>query len=100
MKNLIRRIIKHKKYDVKRIYGKDKTILILLAISLCFSICLFLLGFLTFIEIIVFPDDFISGVDFLVFGVLYTIGPIGFYNHLKVKKRKEIENELGIDFIE
>ena len=98
MKNLIRRIIRHKKYDVKYIYGKDKTILILLAISLCFSICLFLLGFLTFIEVIVFPDDFISGVDFLVFGVLYTIGPIGFYNHLKVKKRKEIENHLP-DFL-
>ena len=94
MKTLIRR----KKYNVKRIYEKDKTILFVLAISMCFSVSLFLLGFLTLIGVTGFSNDFISGFDFIVFGVLSVIGPIGFYNHLKAKKTKEMEEQLP-DFL-
>jgi len=91
-------LIRWKKYNVKQIYGKDKTILFVLAISICFSVSLFLLGFLTFIGITGFSDDFISSFDFIVFGILSVIGPIGFYNHLKAKKKKEIEEQLP-DFL-
>ena len=93
MKNLIRR-----KYNINYIYERDKTILFVLVISSCFSICLFLLGFLTLIGVTGFPEDFISGFDFIVFGVLSAIGPIGFYNHLKAKKKMEIEGQLP-DFL-
>ena len=90
--------IARKKYNVKRIYDKDKTALILFAVSLCFSICLFLLGILTFIGITRFPEEIISGFDFIVFGVLSSIGPVGFYNHMKEKKKREIEEQLP-DFL-
>ena len=93
MKNLIRR-----KYNINYIYERDKTILFVLVISSCFSICLFLLGFLTLIGVTGFPEDFISGFDFIVFGVLSAIGPIGFYNHLKAKKKMKIEEQLP-DFL-
>ncbi len=87
-----------KKYNMKRIYDKDKTVLILFAVSLCLSICLFLLGILTFIGIIGFSEEVISSFDFIVFGVLSSIGPVGFYNHMKDKKKREIENQLP-DFL-
>jgi flagellar protein FlaJ len=91
-------LIKPRKYNVKHLYGRDKNILILLAVSICFSICLFLLGFLTLLGITGFPERVISWFDFIVFGVLSTIGPIGFYNHLRAKKKKEIEEQLP-DFL-
>jgi len=90
--------IARKKYNVKHIYDKDKTVLILFAVSVCFSICLFLLGILTFIGITGFPEEILSGFDFFVFGILSFIGPIGFYNHMKDKKKREIQNQLP-DFL-
>lgn len=87
-----------KNYNAKRIYEKDKTILFILAISMSFSILLFLLGFFTLIGVIGFFNNIISGVDFLVFGLLSIIGPVGFYNHLKAKKKREIEEQLP-DFL-
>lgn len=89
---------KHKKYNLKQMYGKDTTILILTAISSCSSIILFLFGFLTLIGLLKFPDDIITGFDFFIFGVLLTFGPIGFYNHIKAKKKKDIEDQLP-DFL-
>lgn len=91
-------LLKKKKYNMKRIYGKDNTIIILLIISACFSTILFLLGFLTFIGVTGIPEDIISGFDFFVFGILSSIGPIGFYNQLKAKKKKEVEDQLP-DFL-
>jgi len=88
----------HKKYNVKRTYGKDTNILILTAASSGSSIILFLFGALTLMGITGFSEEMISGVDFLVFGVLLAIGPVGFYNHLKEKKRKDIEDQLP-DFL-
>lgn len=89
---------KSKKYNVKHTYGKDTTILIITIASSCFSILLFLIGFLTLIGVTGFSEDIISGVDFIVFGILLAIGPIGFYNHLKAKKKKDIEDQLP-DFL-
>jgi len=87
-----------KKYNVKRIYEKDKTILFILAASMCFSILLFLLGFFSLLGVAGFFNDATSGVDFLVFGLLSIVGPIGFYNHMKEKKKKDIEEQLP-DFL-
>lgn len=87
-----------KKYNVKRFYGKDRNIKILLVISLTISIILFLLGILSFLGINIFDSELISGMDFIVFGLLSSIGPIGFYNHLKAKKKRDIENLLP-DFL-
>lgn len=89
---------RRKNYNAKKIYEKDKTILFILAISMSFSILLFLLGFFTLIGVIGFFNDIISGVDFLVFGLLSAIGPIGFYNNLKSKKKRETEEQLP-DFL-
>ena len=90
--------IRIKKYNVKRFYGKDRNILILLGVSLATSVILFLLGFLSLIGINVFVSELVTGVDFIVFGLLSAIGPIGFYNHLKAKKKQEIEEHLP-DFL-
>ena len=90
--------IKTKKYDVNRYYGKDKNIMILLGISAAFSIILFFLGFLSLIGVSVIDSEIISGLEFIVFGLLSIIGPLGFYNHLKAKKKKEIEDHFP-DFL-
>ena len=89
---------KRKKYNFKNIYGKDINILIITAISSGSSVILFLLGFLVLIGVLSFPGNIISFTDFLIFGVLLAIGPIGFYNHLKSKKKREIEEQLP-DFL-
>ena len=90
--------IRIKKYDLNYFYGKDRNILILLGISCSFSILLFLLGFLSFIGVNIFYSEMIGGMDFIVFGLLSAIGPIGFYNHLKAKKKRDIEEQLP-DFL-
>jgi len=94
MKNPIR----IKKYSAERFYGKDRNVLILLGLSITCSILLFLLAALSFLGINITDPDMISGMDFIVFGLLSAIGPIGFYNHLKAKKKRDIENHLP-DFL-
>lgn len=89
---------KIKKYNINRFYGKDINILIVLGISLSFSIILFIFGFLGFIGIYIIGGGLLSGMDFIVFGLLSSIGPIGFYNHLKSKRKQQIEDHLP-DFL-
>ncbi len=89
---------KIKKYNVDRFYGKDINILIVLGISLSFSIIFFIFGFLSFIGIYIIGGGLVSGMDFIVFGLLSSIGPIGFYNHLKSKRKQQIEDHLP-DFL-
>ena len=79
--------IRIKKYDFEHFYGKDKNIIILLGISITFSMILFFLGFLSLIGINFVDSEMISGMDSIVFSLLSAIGPIGFYNHLKAKKK-------------
>jgi len=90
--------IKTKKYNVNRSYGKDRNILILLGISLTFSIIFFIIGFLGLIGALTFFDGALTGIDFIVFGILCCIGPIGFYNHIKAKRKRELEAHLP-DFL-
>jgi flagellar protein FlaJ len=87
-----------KKYNIKQIYGKDKKFLLATSISACFSFVFFFFGFLIYIGFIRFPGEFLTWVDFMVLSVLSVIGPIGFYNHLLVKKKKDVENQLP-DFL-
>jgi len=87
-----------KKYDAKKIYGKDITILILIIISSSFSVILFLLGSLTFFGYTFISVSILSGIDYIVLGLLSCLGPIGFYSHLISKNRREIENQLP-DFL-
>jgi len=87
-----------KKYSVKNVYGKDRFILYILVISMCCSALLFILGILTLMGSIVFPGEVLEGTDLIIFGLLSSIGPVGFYNHLKIKKKKDIENQLP-DFL-
>jgi flagellar protein FlaJ len=86
------------KFNIKKIYGKDTTIILLILISSSFSIILFLLGILSFLGLTGIPENILSWVDFIVLGILSLIGPLGFYNHLKTKKKREIENQLP-DFL-
>jgi flagellar protein FlaJ len=95
---IFKKLFKIKKYNVNRSYGKDKNILILLAISLTISAILFIIGFLGLIGVLTFFDGALTGVDFMVFGILCCIGPLGFYNHIKAKKKRELEAHLP-DFL-
>jgi len=90
--------IRIKKYNFNQYYGRDINILILLGVSLTFSIILFLIGFLELIGVNIIDSNAITGLDFIVFGLLSAIGPIGFYNHLKAKKKRDIEDQLP-DFL-
>ncbi len=87
-----------KKYNIKKYYGKDQKIYVVLAVSIGFSAFLFVATFLSFLSIHIFPKNVFSALDLLTFGILSTIGPIGFYNHIKIKKRQDIQNRLP-DFL-
>ena len=87
-----------KKYSIKHIYGKEKKGLLTTVIATCFSFVFLLIGFLIYIGVIRFPGELLTWVDLMVLSVLSVIGPIGFYNHLMVKKKKDVENQLP-DFL-
>jgi flagellar protein FlaJ len=90
--------IRIKKYNVKTSYGKDRNILILLSVSFSISLMLFMIGIFGLLGLIELFGDILNGVDFMVFGLLCAIGPLGFYNHMKANKKREIENHLP-DFL-
>jgi flagellar protein FlaJ len=90
--------LKLKRYSAERFYGKDRNIIILLGISMTVSVILFLLAILSFLGINLTDPNILSGMDYIVFGLLSAIGPIGFYNHLKAKKKRDVENHLP-DFL-
>jgi flagellar protein FlaJ len=58
----------------------------------------FMFAFLSLIGISIIPGDFLTSIDFIVFGVLSLIGPIGFYNHVKEKRKREVQERLP-DFL-
>jgi flagellar protein FlaJ len=94
----MKKLVNRKKYNAKQIYGKDKNIMLLLGISLSLSIILFIIGLLLLFGVARVAGDALNGMDFIVFGLLTSIGPIGFYNHLKAKKKREMEEQLP-DFL-
>jgi flagellar protein FlaJ len=66
--------------------------------SIGVSSLLFIFGFLDFIGISIVSGGFITGMDYIVFGTLGFVGPIGFYNHVKEKQKREVEEKLP-DFL-
>jgi flagellar protein FlaJ len=68
---------------------------IILGASVAVSSLFFIFAFLSFIGIL---GGVLRGVDFIVFGVLGCIGPIGFYNHIKEKRKQEVMDKLP-DFL-
>jgi archaeal flagellar protein FlaJ len=93
-----KKLFETKKYNIKKYYGKDQKLYIVLGASIGFSVFIFIATFLTLLSIHIFPKTLFSALDLLTFGILSTIGPIGFYNHIKIKKRKDIQNRLP-DFL-
>ena len=75
-------------------YGRDKTIDTVIVVSIVGATLFFVLGFFSSIGAFRFPGNMLTGVDFFVFGVLTCIGPIGFYDHQKRKRKKEIADKL------
>jgi flagellar protein FlaJ len=71
---------------------------IILAVSVGFSALFFSWGILTYIGMSLISIDFLTGMDYIVFGVLVGIGPLGFYNHMKDKRKREVEEHLP-DFL-
>ena len=69
-----------------------------MSISIAISFLLFIFGLLKFAGTTILPFEILTGMDYIVFGVLGCIGPIGFYNHVKQKKKKEVEDKLP-DFL-
>ncbi|HDM66877.1 MAG TPA: type II secretion system F family protein [Thermoplasmatales archaeon] len=91
-------ILSGRRYDVKRVYGSKKPLYIVGGVSAGLTSIFILIGFLNLTGVL--PGEWFgfNGIDFLVLGVLSAIGPIGFYNHLEAKKKKEVENHLP-DFL-
>ncbi len=52
------------------------------------------MGFFVSIGGIHIPGNMLTNIDFFIFGVLGFIGPVGFYDSYKQKRRKDIENKL------
>lgn len=71
---------------------------LIIAISAITTIFLFIFGFLSLIGMLNTEAIGLSGVDFLVFAVLSAIGPIGFFNYMQAKKKKDVEDHLP-DFL-
>ena len=94
----MRRLLKSHKYNLQYIYGSNFAMYVLLGVSICMTVALFLLGVLGLLEIIPTESIGLNAIDFMVYGILSAIGPMGFYSHIKMKRKKEIENFLP-DFL-
>ena len=92
----LKNIFKGKRYSYNRKYGKDQTLQYILILSIGVSCIFFVLVLVTLTGVTIVT--FLSGIDFIVFGTLGCIGPVGFYNHVKAKRKKEVENRLP-DFL-
>lgn len=70
----------------------------IIAASILVACLFFIFGFFTFIGAPIIGVDFLTGMDYIVFGVLGCIGPIGFYYHVKEKRKREVAGRLP-DFL-
>ncbi len=86
--------MRRKKYDITKKYGKDKTFDTVIAVSIMVCALFFVMGFFVSIGGIRIPGKVLSNIDFFIFGVLGFIGPVGFYDSYKQKRKKDIENKL------
>ncbi len=87
-----------KEYNINRKYGKDKLIEVILGVSILLAAFCFVFGFFDIIGSPIITVSFIQPIDYLVFGVLGCIGPLGFYNAMKQKQKREIMDKLP-DFL-
>jgi len=94
----MKNVFKTKKYMFSNVYGSNITFYIVIALSSIITILLFILGFFSLIGVIQTNQLGLNGFDFLVFGVLSGIGPVGFYTYLNTKKKRDIEYILP-DFL-
>lgn len=90
--------VKSERYNFQYVYGSNVPMYILLGVSSGVTIILILLGVLGFLGVIHTDPIGLSAFDFIVFGVLSAIGPVGFFNYIKTKKKKQVENQLP-DFL-
>jgi len=87
-----------KLYNMKKVYGSDLPMQIILAVSSSVTLLLFITGFFAFIGAIDISFIGLAGFDLLVFAVLSGIGPIGFYSYIKTKRKKDVQDQLP-DFL-
>ena len=86
--------LRGKSYSEQRVYGKDDFIEALIAMSVGFSTLFFIIALFVAVGAMSIPGNFLTAVDFFVFGVLVIIGPVSFYDHIKQKRKREILNYL------
>lgn len=87
-----------KKYNVKHVYGSKFIFIVIVSISAIVSILFFLIGIFSLLNVISINITGLNSFDFLVFGLLTAIGPIGYYNYFHDKKKKQVEDQLP-DFL-
>lgn len=79
-------------------YGKDQIYQIIVGVAIGLGCLFFVLAFFAFLGKSLIPVGFLRGIDYVVFGVLAVIGPLGFYNHRKQKRKRDIMEKLP-DFL-
>lgn len=87
-----------KGYNINKKYGKDKTLMVIIVVSVLLATIFFLFSLTALIGQPMVGDGFFKPIDFVVFGVLSFIGPLGFYNSMKQKRKREIMDKLP-DFL-
>ena len=93
----MKKISLKKRYDIKRYYGKDRSFIVVLTLSVCLLILFYcMIYLLNYYGYMPFTGYFYLDMVFLA--VLFLMGPIGFYNHIQAKKKKEIQDKLP-DFL-
>lgn len=94
----MKQLLNSRSYNIKKVYGSELPMQIILAVSSIVTLSLFILGFFAFINVINISFIGLAGFDLLVFSVLSAIGPIGFYSYMKSKRKSEIQDQLP-DFL-
>lgn len=94
----MRQLLKSQAYNLKKVYGSNLPMQIILAVSSIVTILLFIIGFFSFVGMMDISFSGLAGFDLLVFAVLSAIGPIGFYTYIQTKKKQDIQNKLP-DFL-
>jgi len=89
----ISKIQSEKGLSLDQYYEKNKTSVFILAASATFAallgILIYVLGYYNYIDL-----NWYVLLDFVFIAILILIGPIGIYNSIEVKKKKEIQERL------
>ncbi len=84
---------KEKGLKIKEFYLKNKTAFNILFIS-CFFITFLYIMTVLFVHVFNLEFDLFLFWDFVFLSFLIIIGPIGFYNYIDMKKKKEMQKRL------